>query len=1132
MMAGMVGCDHDNAIAPNPGNNSGVASIELRLSQSELRGFSGEVRTETITAIARDGQGVAVPEAEISFAIRNPQPWKGTISTSQAQPQTDENGQLEASYSVSIDQTADVVIEAYAGQVLGTANLSIIVVNDIIGSISIESSTQVLAVPPNQTRNATVTASLVDVDGNALPGMQVSFRTDSPGLGFVDGEHATTDFNGRASRTFTSIVNKYGLCEISALVGDYSDKTTIEIRPVEAPANVNLTTENPVVKVSQGQNATINLDAVVTDAFRVGVPSTKVAFEALPIEEGAETFGSLSYPDTTNQEGRVTAQFSSLGEYGLLKVKVRVLPSEMSGSATEDEDEITAEIFIEVKELTIDIGSLTVRAFPDFLKLSPDTNGESNIRAQVRDVNNVGIPDVRVDFMTDLGALSQSTVTDEAGVATAVFHNNYEAGVATITATVPGTGHLAVEQITIEQSAGATGSLTLNADKEFIYADNGLTYASLTALLSDEDGQALSGKEITFTKTHGTVNSPVLTDSLGIARAIFRDVGSPSYNDQGLRVPAIITARYNPLGLNANVEITIYERNPVASITLQSAAEQMIAGGQNPVTIRATCFLENGNYAPEGTLVRFEVDMGHFSEDAVAVMGNFGVAETQYYPGSLTGIARLKAYVQNGDETVESNEVIINLLPGPASTVTVSATPSELITNDPDSFASIIAVVSDTVNNPVAQGTLVRFSTTLGNITPTAITDENGHAEVRLVPELEAGTAVITATVETPSGGEINGSATVTFISGRPNSIELFADPGQVAVAGTAGNSTSTIRAEVRDANGNLVGIQTPVTFELMHEPPEPEGCNFNDHGQSDVSMTNNGIATVSLNAGTQIGGKVIRAYTYRDEEQQDTVSVVLSTMAVISGPAHSLDIDLNDEGDDADGGAWRIEVSARVYDMHHNPVANNLPVVFSVEPEIASISAGFTGNESWANESEPGLAYATLTYQSSETFSDIVITAAVATQDGQISGEKEHILPLQDGVLELYMDPGNWMFERQRPNDECNIRVWAVLKDGHQALINNAPILFRSEKGMFSWLNFQTGNFELFYPDIVRKYSGVVSEIHNEESGQATVYMIGVMDDFFLEDFSVTASCQIEAYLEGYEDVQADPKFIIFNRH
>ncbi|MBT7618959.1 MAG: hypothetical protein HN590_16905, partial [Calditrichaeota bacterium] len=793
-LAVLVGCDRDNATAP-VGNPSGVTSIELRLSQDEIRGFSGDVRTETITAIARDGQGVAVPEAEVRFVIQNLQPWKGTISTSQAQAKTDENGQLEASYTVSIDRSAEVVIEAYNGQVHGNARLNIFVVNDIIGSLSIEASTQNLAVPPNQTQNATVTAALVDKEGNALPGMHVSFRTNSPGLGFVDGEPATTDFNGRATRTFTSIVNRYGLCEVSAQVGDYSDKTSIDIRPVEAPAFVSLTSENPVVKIAEGQNAVINLNAVVTDAFRVGVPSTKIAFEAIPLQEGMETFGSLSYPDTTDQSGLVTAEFNSLGEYGQLKVLIRVLPTDLSGQDIEVKEEITAEIIIEVKELTIDIGTLGVMAFPDYLKLSPDTNGESIIRAQVIDESKVGIPDVRVDFMTDLGSLSQITVTDEDGVATAVFHNNYESGTATITATVPGTGFSATTQIRIEQSAGATGSLTLNSDKEFIYADNGLTYASLTALLSDEDGQALSGKEIIFTKTHGTVNSPVITDSLGIARAIFRDVGSPSYNDQGLRVPAQITARYNPLGLAANVEITIYERNPVSRITLQSAAVQMIAGTPEPTTVRATCFLENDNYAPEGTLVRFDVDLGQYSEDAVAVVGNYGVAETQYFAGSITGLAHLSASVQNNDEIVESNEAVITLLPGPASTITVSATPSELITNDPDSFARIVVVVSDTVNNPVAQGTVVRFTSTLGTIAPTAITDGNGQAEVVLSPGVNAGLAEITATVQTPAGAQINGFATVTLVSGRPNAIELSADPLKIAVAGTGANSTTTIRA-------------------------------------------------------------------------------------------------------------------------------------------------------------------------------------------------------------------------------------------------------------------------------------------------------------------------------------------------
>jgi len=1148
----ITGCDQDNVSGPIGQDPSGVSSIELRATHNQIRGFAGDLRTEQVTAIARNDQGVAVPDVKIEFAIQNPEPWKGTISNAQTDKITDENGELQITYSVVIEKTIDVVIEAYVGQVTNSTAINIIVVNDVIGSLTMEASKQVLAVPPNQTRQTSVIATLVDLDGNALPGMQVRFRTDPPGFGFVDSDTATTDFNGRATRSFTTIVNKYGICEITAQVGDYTGSTNVEIRPVEAPAFIDLSTSTPEVKIMEGQSAIVNFNAVVTDLNRVGVPGTPVAFEVIPFAVDDATFGALSAPDTTDDEGNVTAVFNSLGKFGKLRIKVSVLPSNIDNTAAErdsdginpaveksgdskviagtDDEEISDEIVIEIKQLSSDIGSLTIHAFPPFLNLPPDSNGISNILVQARDVSNIGIPDVKVDFVTDLGTLSSITLTDESGVASAVFRNNYESGTAHITASIPGTAHSAMTEIVIRQSVATTGTITLNSDKEFIYADNGLTIAALTALLSDEDGQALSGKEIVFTKTHGTVNSPVITDSLGIAHAIFRDVGTPSFDPGGDVSPAIVTAKYNPLGLEASVAIIIFEKNPVSVITLQSAAEQLIAGSNDPTTIRATCFLENGSFAPEGTLVRFEVDNGFFTEDAVPVSGNYGVAETQYTAGSIVGTATLRAFVQNDDENVYSNEVAINLLPGPPSQISVQASPDQLITNDPNSYAMITAIVSDTSNNAVAQGTLIRFETTLGNVTPSAITDSDGCAEVRLTTGVEAGLAEITASVQTASG-QIEGRTTVTFISGSPNSIELFADPLHIAVAGTGGISTSTLRAEVRDANGNLVEAATQVVFELLNEPDEPHGCNINNRGQIDSALTANGGAVVSLNAGTQIGGKIIRAYTWRDEAQLDTVAVTLPTIAVVSGPPFRLDIDLNDDGDDALGGAWKVQVSARVYDIHQNPVADNIPVVFTVTPDIATITPGYTGNEGATGASEPGLAYADMFYQSAVTFSPITITAEVVTPTGEISGSKEHILPLQDGVLELHIDPQNWMFDRNRLEDICNVRIWVVLKDGHLALINNAPILFSSSRGKFSWYNFRNRQYSQFFPDPARKLTGVVDAENEEEPGQATVYIRGVMNEFFLDDLSVSADVQIQAAVEGYDEVRTDPGFIYMTR-
>jgi hypothetical protein len=53
----------------------------------------------------------------------------------------------------------------------------------------------------------------------------------------------------------------------------------------------------------------------------------------------------------------------------------------------------------------------------------------------------------------------------------------------------------------------------------------------------------------------------------------------------------------------------------------------------------------------------------------------------------------------------------------------------------------------------------------------------------------------------------------------------------------------------------------------------------------------------------------------------------------------------------------------------------------------------------------------------------------------------------------------------------------------------------------------------------------------NNDTTGIATVYLIGHMLDFYLDDFTLEVTVHIEAAEEGYE-VAADPAFIFMTRH
>jgi len=1164
----IVGCQDDGGPAgAGIGGGGEVASIALDITHGHIRGFVGERRTEQVTATARNIDGFGVEGVKIEFAIQAPQVWKGTIAAAGTDTATNVAGEFKAAYTVVLERSTNVVIEARSGQVSATKVVNIEIVQDILGEIEIVAAKQVLTVPPGRTDQTTVTASLSDTNGVAISGILVHFSTQPINLGTVDGDTGTTDFNGLVTKTFSSIVNRYGFCDIIAKVGERSASTTIEIRPRSEPCDIRLHTQYNPVYVLPDENRQVEIKAYVTDDNGRSVEGATVEFQV----SGNPRFGSLVAQDTTDFEGKIVTTFHTLGDHGMVWLHATVLPSVTGGtSAGEGDDggslrvsrltvsgkaqgviaginqgEITDSLGLDVILVNREIGDLIVNAFPNYLNIPPDSIAHSTIRAQVRDLQFKAIGGLNIDYEASHGTLSGITPTDSAGVSTAEWiilpqsdFPDDDRIEAEITASVFGMDPVTTT-ITVVKSASDVGTLTLNTDRQSIYADNGLTKASLTAVLKDADYQALAGRQVIFTATHGSVNSPVTTDSMGIARAELVDIGLPSVDPNDNPEPAVVIVKYNPMGLQAQVEIMILERNPVDMITLSAAANQMTAGSNDSCSARATCILENGDRAPDGTMVNFRAQIGRFTQDAVTVIGGFGVAETFYIAGNNVGTDVLTAFVVNVDgDTVVSNEWMITLLPGPPNNVRVSADPTSLPTNDPSAFSTITATVSDTANNPVEEGTMVTFETTLGSIDPNATTDDAGQAKVRLVPGVAAGIALVTATVVTPAG-PITGQTTVRFISGQPNSIELTADPLLIQVVGTGGIETSTLRATVRDPNGNLM-TATPVTvvFELIHEPPQPEGCNINNRGQLDSSNTSNGVAVVSLNSGTQIGGKLIRAYTWRDiETRQDTVQAVLSTVAVVSGPPYHLDIDVNDDGNDAGGGTWFIEVSAKVWDIFRNPVADRIPVVFSVNPEIASINPGYTGNVGQAGSSEPGLAYSNMYYHSSNTFDTLTISAEVQTAGGAITGEREHTLPMQEGHLDLYVDPANWMFPNggEGHGPLARIRTWVVLKDGHDILINNGPILFTSVRARFYWYNWSRHRDEMFYPAPSKKYTGWRPPKHiehNEDDGKATVFLLAEEADIFLDPFTLEVNVQFNAEVEGYDDVSADPAFVLFTRH
>jgi PKD domain/Bacterial Ig-like domain (group 1) len=200
----------------------------------------------------------------------------------------------------------------------------------------------------------------------------------------------------------------------------------------------------------------------------------------------------------------------------------------------------------------------------------------------------------------------------------------------------------------------------------------------------------------------------------------------------------------------------------------------------------------------------------------------------------------------------------VPLLAPTGSAITLSANASTVPTNG---TVGLTAFVTESSGTPVQNGTMVRFTTTLGTVTPADAQTNNGVA----VTTFNAGANSGVATIHAVSGGAAGGSGstnggtgsttttstatnvvTITVGVAAVKTITVNASPTSV---GPNGGSVA-VTASVLDPNGgSLAGI--PVTFSADHGGVDPGVVTTNASGQATTTLTTSAETKVTATAGT-----------------------------------------------------------------------------------------------------------------------------------------------------------------------------------------------------------------------------------------------------------------------------------------
>ncbi len=174
--------------------------------------------------------------------------------------------------------------------------------------------------------------------------------------------------------------------------------------------------------------------------------------------------------------------------------------------------------------------------------------------------------------------------------------------------------------------------------------------------------------------------------------------------------------------------------------------------------------------------------------------------------------------------------------------------------------AEITASVLESGGNPVQNGTMVTFTTTLGTVTPAEVATSNSKATVIFNAGSQSGTAVINAfsgpsstsgSASTGTGAATTTGSGVSIVIGAAaaTTVVVTASPSSVSQLG----GTATITASVLDSNNNgLAGV--PVSFTTDQGSLAPVIGTTNSTGQATTTLTTTQTSTVTVTAGTKTG--------------------------------------------------------------------------------------------------------------------------------------------------------------------------------------------------------------------------------------------------------------------------------------
>lgn len=840
-------------------SNRAVTSIEVtrpetmvisHLATTVDNATANGIAANTVQATVTDGDGQPIIGQIINFAVNT----QATLSTTEAR--TGANG------IASTTLTHTVAGVSAVSATLGSSSRS---VNTTF--VADESTAEITAANLTVTTNDSVAngsdtnavrAKVTDAYTNAVANQSVIFSA-SNGATVID-QTVITNAEGIADSTLTNTTA--GVSAVTATLGSQSQQVDTTFKPGSTAAISLVKLADRAVADGIDQN---EIQVVLRDGTGNAVPNVPMSIQA---DNGAIVVASTP---NTGVDGTINATFTNLraGE-SVVSVTSPALVG-MTMTMTFSADQRTAVVS-------------TLAAIDNNAKADgTDTNV---VRAWVVDANGNSVPGVSVTFDAGNGAvLAQNpVVTDRNGYAENTL-TNLAIGTTTVKATT--VTDPVGQTVNTHFVAGAVDTITLTVLVNGAVA-NGVNTNSVQAVVSDSEGNAVTGAAVVFSSANATAQITTVigtTGADGIATATLTNTVAGTSN-----VVATIDT------VNANID-TAFVAGELENIVVSIINNNALANGADTNIVEAFVTDRFGNGVANQSLM--------FGTNGASIVGSSTVTT------NIDGRVRVSA-----THTVAGSSNTVFAISGAhqgytrvtfvadASTAQLKLTSfldNQLANGKAGNIAQ--ALVTDAYDNPLANQS-VSFALDNGAVIESRgdASSASGIVLMRFNNTL-AGMTTVTATLDSTGQTE---TLEMHFVAGKAASIELTMTKDN-AVANNI--DTNEVQVLVTDADGNAINGAVVNLTSNSGMNITPNSVTTGSDGTATATLTHTLAGSLPINARIDQVSKTINATFIADVS---TAQIIASDMFII----------VNDQV--ANGQAVNA-VQARVTDSYGNPIQGQL---------------------------------------------------------------------------------------------------------------------------------------------------------------------------------------------------------------